>query len=343
VDYGWVAMNKHTYGAHWKQTMSTNLTRLNTCIAIATTVLIIMGLGLSSASARTGRLANQIENANDVRILESGDITTLTATPAELNADRAAIDAVFESDRARKLTIDASMLRPYDQVMTVLVGTDTGFPLTMEIDLSTFRIGEGEVELEFFPFTLENILVRKGINELHQINASEVADYMTAAEADTHYFCQRTDGNGGTIIKATMMASVQGYLVSVPVELRRDANQQPELQVLSAKKGGTDWGISWFSSDCKKKDGKCPRKACRVTLKALLQAAATAGIEVPAWADTIEEVLDVLGADGVSVGGECRDTKFLFIPVGCQCWLKTLFTTGEKSALSTSTASPMDL
>ena len=322
--------------------MSINLKRINECIAIATTCLIILGLGLSTASARPGQLANQIESANDIRILESGDITTLTATPAELAADRAAIDAVFTSDRARKLTIDASMLRPYDQVMTVLVGTDTGFPLTMEIDLSTFRIGEGEVELEFLPFTLENILVRTGVNEMQQIRIGEVADYMTIAEANTHYFCQRADGNGGTIIKATMMVSVQDYLVSVPVELRRDANQQPELRVLAAKKGGSDWGISWFSSDCKKVKGKCPRKKCNVTLQSLLNIAAQYNITVPPLVTTAEALAKLLLGHGISAGGTCRDSYFLgMFYVGCQCWLWTIFTTSDVNTISASAAAQM--
>ena len=322
--------------------MSTTFKRLNTCIAIATTVLIILGLGLSSASARTDRLANQIENANDVRILESGDITSLSATPAELAADREAIDAVFQSDRARNLTIDASMLRPYDQVMTVLVGTDTGFPLTMEIDLSAFRIGEGEVELEFHPFTMENILVRTGINEMKQINLDEVAHYMTTAEENTRYFCQREDGNGGSIIKATMMVSVNDYLVSVPVELRRDANQQPELQVLAAKKGGSDWGISWFSSDCKKVNGKCPRKKCKVTLKSLLDLAAKYNIPVPPGVSTIDQLIALLNGEGIYAGGSCRDSYFLgLVYVGCQCWLWTIFTTGAQSTITTSATAQM--
>ena len=328
--------------------MSTTLTRLNTCIAIATTILVLLGLGLSSASARTDRLANQLENANELRILESGAITSLTATPAELAADREAIDAVFQSDRARNLIIDASMLRPYDQVMTVLVGTDTGFPLTMEIDLSNFRIGNEEVELAYYPFTLENILVRSGVNELNQISLDEVADYMTASEAETHYFCQREDGNGGSIIKATMMVSINDYLVSVPVELRRDANQQENLEVLSSKKGGSDWGISWFSSDCKKVKGKCPRKKCKVTLKSVIAAAAQFNIDIPDDLTTLEEILNFLLGEGLSVGGDCRKTKFLgLISVGCQCWLFTLFSTGsatpvDATSIDTTTANSLD-
>jgi hypothetical protein len=268
-----------------------------------------------------------------VRVLESGADSSLTATPEQLLVDRVSINGVFNEEAIRTLDVDRTMFRPGDDVMTVLLDTDSDFPLTLEIDLEAFGLGDEEVAMEIFPSTLDNLIVRTGINELRQIRRDELVDHLLAPERETHYFCQRTDGSGGSIIKATVAVAIEGYLLTVPVDVRRDAHQQEGMRVLTQsskkQKGKSAWGISWFSSDCKKQGKKCPNKACKVTLASVLKAASAAGITVPGWADTIDEVLALLGAEGISVGGSCRRTAFLgIINVGCQCWLWTAFTTG---------------
>ncbi len=295
---------------------------------------LVCSLGLSTALADMSRAGNQNFIDESVRVLETGNEYTLTATVDQLADDRVSIDAVFDADASRTLLVDRSMFRPGDDVMTVLIETDSGFPLTLEIDLEAFGLGDEEVSIEIFPSTLDNLIVRTGINELRQIRRDQVVDHLLAPEKETHYFCQRTDGAGGSIIKATLAVAIEGYLLTVPVDVRRDAHQQEGMRVLTQGKklGKSAWGISWFSSDCKKQGKKCPSKPCKVTLASVLKAASAAGITVPGWADTLNEVLALLGSEGISVGGNCRRTTFLgIINVGCQCWLWTAFTTGADS------------
>ena len=312
-------------------------TRRVQVVCAATLSLILLTSGMVSAKApRRGKAKARAHRApvtKTIRVLERGVAMPLVLDEARLREEKAALRGVIDRAEPVVITVPPEAIRPSDSVFTMLLETETGFPLVLELSLRDFDLRSVPGTLEVYIDTLDNLVVREGINDLRNISPVELPSVMTTAEANTLYFCQRRDGAGGSIVRGTIGVAYDGAFAEIPVSLRRDAFQQPGMRTLSAsvtqggkkkKKGGT-WGLSWFSDDCTEtKKGKCRQNECEITLSSVLKLAKRYGIDVPGGA-TVEVVLELLEEHGFSVGGQCSRAYFLgFIDVGCQCFFFTL-------------------
>ncbi len=253
------------------------------------------------------------------------DATTVETYPtehqlaiAEAIADMLATDAPIVTDIKTEWISDEG-----DLTLMVEVLPDTF--VALEVDLNTVPWKDGSV-IQLSTKALAYAAVAAG-GSVVQVAEDEVPTLMTRSDEETRYFCQREDGKGGTIVKAAMPITVDGAAGLAVVDLRMDAMQQADQQVLSDEIKWSDkhvWCISWFSDDCKKdKRGECVPGPCSVTLAALIDLANEAGIPLPGN-KTIQTLTRLLAQHGIKAGGDCRPVWFLdLIFVGCQCVLYT--------------------